>query len=369
MNTRDQGPDFAAPEALTPNITGAEAPPLDLLERSHSTIIGASTAAPNAKKPQASSPLQESLKRLARDKRAMVSLGVLLFFLLLALIGPPIYQHIGGIYPSDLSGPVGPEYYHRFDYQHLSATDQGPSAEYWLGNDDLGRDLFARLMQGLLISFLVAFSVEAVDIVLGVGIGVLAGYYGGWIDQLLARFTDIMFAFPSLLFVILVAGIFGSTADTAFHAIPLLGNAGNARIVLLIISLSITVWPLMARYVRGQTLQLKEQQFVEAARTSGSNDFRIIMSHIVPNLLSLVVIASTLNIANTIISEAGVSLLGLGVQTPGSSLGLMISDGLNSLGTDPWLVLLPTIALTIIVLAVSFLGDGLRDAFDPRSKD
>ena len=125
----------------------------------------------------------------------------------------------------------------------------------------------------------------------------------------------------------------------------------------------------MARYVRGQTLQLKEQQFVEAARTSGTSNARIIMHHIVPNLFSIVVVASTLNIAGTVIGEAGLSLLGLGVQQPGSSLGLMISDATSLISTHPWEIVLPSLVLTLIVLAFSFLGDGLRDAFDPRSKD
>jgi peptide/nickel transport system permease protein len=198
---------------------------------------------------------------------------------------------------------------------------------------------------------------------------VLAGFYGGWIDQFLARFTDLMFAFPGLLFAILLTGIFGAEADTTLSKVPIIGPNGNARLILVSFALAFTAWPLMARYVRGQTLQLKEQQFVEAARTSGTSNTRIILRHIVPNLFSIVVVASTLNIAGTVIGEAGLSLLGLGVQQPGSSLGLMISDATESISTHPWEILLPSLVLTLIVLAFSFLGDGLRDAFDPRSKD
>ncbi|HLG78030.1 MAG TPA: ABC transporter permease [Ktedonobacteraceae bacterium] len=371
MDTKDHNADATSPEAFAPN-PGLILPAADLLEHPGTPILTPNDASPElakrAKKPR--TPFQESLLRFSRDKRAMVSVGALIFLILLAIVGPPIYTHIGGTYNSDFNGQIGPTVYHDFAHQELSHANEGPSAEYWFGTDGLGRDLFARLMQGLLISMLVAFLVEVVDIVLGVGIGVLAGYYGGWIDQFLARFTDLMFAFPSLLFIILIAGIFGPKADAAFHWIPILGAPGNARIVLLIIGLSITIWPLMARYVRGQTLQLKEQQFVEAARTSGTSDLRIIMSHIIPNVFSLVFIAATLNVANTIISEAGISLLGLGVQDPGSSIGLMISNGLDQLQAgNPWQALFPTIVLTIIVLAISFLGDGLRDAFDPRSKD
>lgn len=178
-----------------------------------------------------------------------------------------------------------------------------------------------------------------------------------------------MFAFPGLLFVILLTGILGGQADVVFSHIPIVGPNGNARLLLVSFALSFTVWPLMARYVRGQALQLKQQQFIEAARTSGTSNIKIILRHIIPNLFSIVVIASTLNIANTIISEAGISLLGLGVQAPGSSIGLMISDGTELLDTKPLQVIIPVIALAFIVLAFSFLGDGLRDAFDPRSKE
>jgi peptide/nickel transport system permease protein len=238
-----------------------------------------------------------------------------------------------------------------------------------LGTDDLGRDLLARLMQGILISISVAVLVEVVDVVLGILVGVLAGYYGGWIDQVLARFTDIIFAFPGLLFIILVAGIFGEWADTNLSNIPIIGANGNARLLLVSLALAFVAWPLMARYVRGQTLQLKEQQFIEAARTAGTKDSRIILRHIIPNLFSIVVVASTLNIVGTIIGEAGISLLGLGVQSPGSSIGLMIAQAQNLVDTHPWEILLPSGVLALIVLAFSFFGDGLRDAFDPRSKD
>src|SRR5438874_3593883 len=320
---------------------------------------------------KSATPLQDSLRRLRRDKRAMVSLGIIVLFIVVPLIGPVIYQHVGGTYQSTFYGPIGPQLYHNPFHQELDRQDEFISGQYWLGTDAIGRDLLARLMQGLLVSLTVAFLVETVDIVLGVLIGVLAGFYGGWIDQFLARFTDLMFAFPGLLFAILLTGIFGTAADDFFANIPIVGPNGNARLVLVSLALAFTIWPLMARYVRGQTLQLKEQQFIEAARTSGTSDLKIITRHIIPNLFSIVVVASTLNISGTIIGEAGLSLLGLGVQPPGSSIGLMISDASSggNLQVHPWEVLLPSIVLTIIVLAFSFLGDGLRDAFDPRSKD
>jgi peptide/nickel transport system permease protein len=321
-----------------------------------------------AKKP--ASPFRDSLLRLRRDKRAMISLGVIAFFVVVALIGPPIYQHLGGPYVSNVNGVTyGPQDYHSYFHEELDRQNEGISGQYWLGTDQLGRDILARLMQGVLVSLFVAIFVEILDITLGITVGVLAGFYGGWLDQLLARFTDLMFAFPGLLLIILVAGIFGSAADTAFSHIPIVGPNGNSRLLLVGLVLAITAWPLMARYVRGQTLQLKEQQFVEAARTSGTTNTRIILRHIIPNLFSIVVVASTLNISVTIVGEAGISLLGLGVQPPGSSIGLMISDATQYISTYPWEVLVPCVVLATIVLAFSFLGDGLRDAFDPRSKD
>ncbi len=375
MDTKDKNSELASPGVMTPDTTGS---PL-LVE--HDTLNGTTTqvvgpdeglvALPGQKPKKSATPFQESMRRLRRDKRAMVSLGVIILFILIPIFGPVIYQHIGGTYQSSFFGPIGPNLYHSPFHQELDRQDELFSAQYWLGTDGIGRDLFARLMQGMLVSIMVALLVEIVDIAMGVTIGVLAGFYGGWIDQLLARFTDIMFAFPGLLFAILLTGIFGTTADTAFASIPLIGANGNARLILVSLALAFTAWPLMARYVRGQTLQLKEQQFVEAARTSGTSDYKIIMRHIIPNLSSIVVVAATLDISGTIIGEAGLSLLGLGVQAPGSSIGLMISDASSggNLQVHPWEVLLPSLVLTILVLAFSFLGDGLRDAFDPRSKD
>ncbi len=372
MDTKDKDFELASPGVMMPDSTMS---PLlienDTLNGYATQVVGPEgpVVLPGQKPKKSPTPLQDSLRRLRRDKRAMISMGVIILFILIPIFGPFIYQHIGGTYNSAFFGNIGPNLFHNPFHQELDRQDELFSGQYWLGTDAIGRDLFARLMQGMLVSIMVALLVEIVDVVLGITVGVLAGFYGGWIDQVLARFTDIMFAFPGLLFAILLTGIFGTTADIAFANIPLIGANGNARLILVSLALAFTAWPLMARYVRGQTLQLKEQQFVEAARTSGTSDYKIIMRHIIPNLSSIVVVAATLDISGTIIGEAGLSLLGLGVQAPGSSIGLMISDASSGLQTHPWEVLLPSIVLTILVLAFSFLGDGLRDAFDPRSKD
>jgi peptide/nickel transport system permease protein len=309
------------------------------------------------------------LRPFRRDKRAMISLYLLLFFVFVALFGPLIYQHIGSPYQSALNGVVPATIYHNPYHQELENQDEFISAQYWLGTDDLGRDLLARLMQGVLVSLTVAMMVELIVLGLGVTIGVLAGYYGGWVDQVLARFIDFIFAFPSFLFVILLASIFGPWADTHLRNIPLIGSNGNARLVIVSLALAVTGWPLMARYVRGQALQIKEQPFVEAARVCGTPNGRIIRRHILPHLLNIIVLTATLDLRGIIVGEAGISLLGLGVQPPGSSLGLMIVQGSNLIDTHPWGVLLPSLVLTIIVLALSYVGDGVQKAFDPRLKN
>src|SRR5712692_9857909 len=358
MDTKDKDSELASPGVMFPDssmsplifeegvaVNGAEAP------------RQVQVLPPGQQSQKSPTPLQDSLRRLRRDKRAMLSLGIIVLFVLIPLFGPIIYQHIGGTYISPINGAIGPSKYHNPFWTELTNQDQLPSSMYWLGTDGIGRDLLARLMQGMLVSLAVVIMVEIIDIGLGVLVGVLAGFFGGWIDQLLARFTDLMFAFPGLLFAILIVGIFGEYADTYLSNIPLIGGNGNSRLILVAFALAFSAWPIMARYVRGQTLQLKEQQFVEAARTVGTSNARIIMRHIVPNLFSIVVVASTLNIAGTVIGEAGLSLLGLGVQQPGSSLGLMIADATSLISTHPWEVILPSLVLTLIVLAFSFLGD------------
>ncbi|GHO91373.1 hypothetical protein KSF_014210 [Reticulibacter mediterranei] len=369
MDTADKNPEISSPEITPPAAAPSPLQTSMVIESENALAAPGSLEEKQRQLEKTPTPFQDSLRRLRRDKRAMASVVVILLFIILPIIGPPIYQHVGSIYNSPTSGSIGPTVYHSPFHTELTRQDEGPSAQYWLGTDAIGRDLLARLLQGMLISLIVAVSVEIVNVVLGIGIGVLAGFFGGWIDQLLARFTDVMFAFPGLLFAILITGIFGTAADTAFSNIPLIGANGNARLIIVSLALAMTTWPLMARFVRGQTLQLKEQQFIEAARTSGTSNRQIIMRHIIPNLFSIVVVAATLDISGTIIGEAGLSFLGLGVQSPGSSIGLMINDARNLIDTHPWEILLPSIVLTLIVLAFSFLGDGLRDAFDPRAKD
>jgi len=346
-------------------------PPLEIPSLPSEGEAGAipATLAPDKKKQEqrSISPLRNSLLHLWHDWRAKACLFVLSFFVLISLAGPPIYQHIGGPYLSNVDDNVyGPAVYHSYYHVELDRTDELPSAQYWLGTDQIGRDILARLMQGMLISLLLAIAVEMVDIGLGLLIGLLAAYYGGWVDQFLARFTDLVFAFPTLLFLIMLAGIFDLRADDLFGNLPLIGASGG-RMMLIFVSLALFVWPNTARLVRGQALQIKEEQFVEAARTAGTSNWSIMLRHIAPNLMSIVIVSATLNMAGTIEAEAGISLLGIGIQDPGSSLGLMISAAAETIDLHPWEIMVPSVVLATIILAFSFLGDALQDAFNPRN--
>jgi peptide/nickel transport system permease protein len=322
-------------------------------------------------KAPAVSPLRESVQRFRRDKRAMISLITIVVIFFLALIFPPIYQHIGTTYQQQVTAtftlPLPPTIYHSPDYQDASRLIQYPSGMHWLGTDDSGQDILARVLKGWQVSLLVAIAVEIQDVLFGTFFGVVSGFFGGIIDATLARFTDLMFAFPGLLFAILVTAIFGEK----FAEASILGISFGpyGRLVLASLVLGFIGWPQMARYIRGQTLQLKEQQFIEAARTTGTSGMKIIMRHILPNVAGLIIIVTTLNMATDVVAEGTLSLLGLGAQPPGSSLGLMIFQYSTYLQVFPFEMIWPILGLVILVLAFSFIGDGLRDAFDPRAKD
>lgn len=319
------------------------------------------------------SPFRAAVRRFVRDKRAVFFLGVVLFMVIGSYLLPLIYVRIG---PTIVGGLLGNQkitaaVYHDPYQIDLSRSDQGGtffplgpnSLVHPLGTDAIGRDILARLMAGLNISIEVALMVEIFDIGLGVLLGTLAGWFGGWLGMVLDRFTDIIFAFPGLLLLLLIGASVGPIFDNIFH------TATFGRMLMLALGLGLLSWPLMMRYVRGQTLELKERQFVEAARTSGTTTFNILTKHIVPNLLSIIIVASTLNILATIIGEAGISLLGAGLKPPAASLGLMISDATSKLYTSWTELFWPCLVLVILVIAFSFMGDGVSDAFNPRKKD
>jgi len=240
---------------------------------------------------------------------------------------------------------------------HYAAQDTAPGHQnappcpaHPLGTDDLGRDILSRLIYGARVSLAVAFGVQLVDLAVGVALGVISGYYGGRVDQLVMRVTDVMFAFPDLLLAILIMAI----------APPSLLN--------VFVALGVVSWPTMARLVRGQTMSLRGQDFVEAARATGASDARIIVRHILPNLIGPVVVTMATGVASIVLAESTLSFLGIGVQPPYPSWGSMVSTGMSTFRSYPLQVLFPALTLAVTVLAFNLLADGLRDRLDPRMR-
>jgi oligopeptide transport system permease protein len=277
-------------------------------------------------------------RRLARNRLGAVTLVFVLFVTLAALLGPSLYQ-------------VDPT---RTDFDHINAP---PTFDHPLGTDRLGHDTLARLLQALGVSLLVAAVVEVINVVVGGVLGLVAGYFGGWVDALISRLADMFFAFPGLLLAILVAAVFGQPITERY------GSA--ARLMLVAGSLSLVGWPLMARYIRSQVLSLRERDFVTAARAIGQSEPGILWNYILPNVIGLVITAATLDVVNAIVGEATLSLLGLGIQAPATSIGKMIFEATPLLAQNSFLVFVPASTLTLLVLAFSFLGDAMRDAFNP----
>jgi len=234
--------------------------------------------------------------------------------------------------------------------QHVELSLSGPSAQHFLGTDFLGRDTLSRLMFGARISLTIGILVQGIYVVIGGTIGLVAGYAGGRVDNLLMRFTDIWYAFPDLLFVLVLVSVFGPSLLSIFVAIGLVN------------------WVGLARLVRGQVLSIKEKEFVESARAVGSSDLKIVLRHLLPNALGPVIVTLTFGIPAAIFLEAALSYLGVGIQPPTPSRGVMILDGYEAIYASPWQVLFPGIAIAITMLSFSFVGDGLRDALDPRMR-
>jgi peptide/nickel transport system permease protein len=242
---------------------------------------------------------------------------------------------------------------YRFDGLDLTAAGQGPTFRHWhiFGTDLLGRDYFSRVIYGIRTSEKVAFLVAGVSTVVGTAIGAVAGYYGSWIDNALMRFTDLILTLP-LLAVLLTAAAF-------------LGKGDEVRVAFI---LALLLWTTLARIVRAQFLSLREKEYVEAARASGSGDLRIMFRHILPNCLGPIIVSATLTVGTAILLEAFLSFLGFGIQPPTPALGKLISDGQDVSQHMWWLVTFPGLTIVLIVLCVNFVGDGLRDALDPTQR-
>lgn len=275
----------------------------------------------------------DALVRLLKNKMAVIGLGYLLFQSLIAILAPWIAP-----FP--------------FDETNLSLGAVAPDMVHYFGTDDLGRDMFTRVIYGSRISLMVGILATAVSVVIGVLYGAISGYTGGRTDDIMMRILEILYSLPFIFFVIILMVLFGR------------------NIYLLFIALGLIEWLTMARIVRGQVVSLKKVEYIDAARSMGVSHFKIIINHIIPNVLGTVIIYVTLTVPGVILEEAFLSFLGLGVQEPMSSWGTLISDGVSAMQTYPWMLIFPCVTLMLTLLALNFLGDGLRDALDPRaSKD
>ena len=284
--------------------------------------------------------------RLRKNRLAILGLIMVIILLFLGIFGPYI----------------APWPYAYQDLKAVVAGGGGPlppgSPNHLLGTDQLGRDLLSRLLDGARISVSVAIVVQLVILLIGVPIGALAGWFSGRLDNLLMRFTDIIYAFPDLLFIIILSVVF---RETAF------GRAYDG-LLMIFVAIGLTSWVTVSRLVRGQLLSLKETEFVEAARAIGVHDRKIITKHLLPNGVGPIIVAVTLGIPGAILAEATLSYIGIGVQPPRASWGSLISDGYKYIRSEPHLVLFPAICIAAALASFTFLGDGLRDALDPKLK-
>lgn len=312
--------------------------------------------------------------RFRRDKAAIGG-GVFIILLIAAAFGgAPLAAHLLGHGPNDqfiisaidpkTGSPVGPlTHIIKNPSGICPATGACPKTFFILGSDStLGRDEFLRLLYGAQVSLEVALGATIVSMLIGVLLGAIAGYYGGWVDMLVSRLTEIVMAFPFLLFVVALS----STVGQRLNDITLGGTIGRGVFTLVTV-IGLFSWFYPARIVRAQVLSLREKEFVEAARMVGASDLRIIRSHLLPHLVAPIIVYSTLIVAQNILFEAGLSFLGVGIPLPTASWGNLLETAPQYYTAQPWLMLWPGLAVLVATLAFNLLGDGLRDAFDPRS--
>ena len=281
-------------------------------------------------------PLIQSLKsffrKLRKNKAAMVGGFLILFFIVVAIAGPYFT-------------PYQPE-----------TTDvvnklQPPTADHWFGTDHHGRDIFSRIIHGMSLTLYVGFFSVILGATAGVVLGIVAGYYGGRIDSFIMRCMDVLLAFPGILLALAIVSVLG-------------GSLQNVIIAVAVFSI-----PVFARIVRGSTLETRKLEYIDAVKALGASDFRIIFKHILPNVSSPIIVQATLNIATAVLTASGLSFLGLGAQPPTPEWGAMLSDGRNYLYNAPHVAFFPGIMIVLVVLAFNILGDGLRDALDPKMKN
>ena len=289
----------------------------------------------------------DAFYRLRRNKAAMLGVAIILVAGFLAIFAPLIAPYDPTIQNTKLN-----------NMDPLFTGTQYTNPRYLLGSDQLGRDILSRLIWSARVSMVVGFVPTALTFLIGLSLGMLAGFYGGWTDNLLMRFTDIVYAFPDLLFLIIIMAALRNAA---------IGEVMGG-LMLMFIALAIVSWVGLARLIRGQVLSLKEKEFIEAARAIGVPTRRIMVRHLFPNALAPVIVSLSFAIPGYMLAEATLSFLGIGIKPPTPTWGVMINEGFIVFAQSPWPVLLPAICISAVMLAFTFLGDGLRDALDPRMK-
>ncbi len=280
--------------------------------------------------PQGVSLWDDAWVRLRKNRLAMAGLGFLILLIILCLLTP-------------LIAPYG------YEEQNLRLGASPPSAAHWLGTDTLGRDMLTRILYGGRISLLVGLVATAMALVIGVTYGAISGYFGGRVDAVMMRLVDTLYALPFMIFIILLMVVFGR------------------NLLLLFLAIGAVEWLTMARIVRGQVQSLRQQEYIEAAISLGLGPAAVIRKHVLPNVLGPIIVYTTLTIPSVMLLEAFLSFLGLGIQPPQSSWGVLISYGVDSMEEYPWLLIFPGVALAMTLFALNFLGDGLRDALDPKA--
>lgn len=274
----------------------------------------------------------EALLRLLKSKTSVIGLFFILVLIITAIFAPLIA-------PYDPTAQSIPDRY------------QAPSSEHLLGTDELGRDIFSRIVYGTRISIQIGIIAVGISLIVGVTLGAVAGYFGRWVDQIIMRIIDIMMAFPSILLAIALVAVLGPNLRNAMIAVGIVGV------------------PQFARIVRSAVLAVKETEYIEAARAIGGKHGRILFSHVLPNSMAPIIVQATLGIGTAILDAAGLSFLGLGAQPPTPEWGAMLNDGRAALQNAPWVVAFPGMAIFLFVLGFNLFGDGLRDALDPKLKE
>lgn len=294
-----------------------------------------------SKKTEGKSLTQQAWQQLRKNHVALISAALIFILCVIAVLAPWISP-----YP--------------FDEQFLDKVLVAPNLEFWLGTDSLGRDMLSRLIYGARVSMAVGLVTAVISLIIGIFVGAISGWFGGYMDNFLMRFVDILDSIPSIVLLILVKLI--------FDALNIIDNPELKALTSMLLALSLTSWVSLARVVRGQVLQVKQMAYVEAAHSMGAGGGRIILQHILPNILGPVIVMLTFQIPSNILSESFLSFLGLGLQPPYSSWGVLANDGWRSMESYPHLMISPGVAIFVAMLAFNVLGDGLRDAFDPQMR-